>query len=70
MRLSVDMWFAFTEEIDPELMPLLLISFYLSRFESEAAELRSHVGLKDQADDFAVLKAFRYVAEALNRAKL
>ncbi|CAK9043810.1 Protein ACTIVITY OF BC1 COMPLEX KINASE 8, partial [Durusdinium trenchii] len=60
--------FPSTKEIDPELMPLLLISFYLSRFESEAAELRSHVGLKDQADDFAVLKAFRYVAEALNRA--
>eukprot|EP00435_Cladocopium_sp_Y103_P007879 s1171_g2.t1 len=48
-----------TKAIDPELTPLLLLVLYLSRFENKVVELRRAVGFEDEADHFAVLRAFR-----------
>ena len=47
-----------TDKIDPEIMPLLLIVLYLSRFENTVAQLRTQAGFQDTEDHFAVLRAF------------
>eukprot|EP00439_Symbiodinium_sp_Y106_P055999 s1046_g7.t2 len=51
-----------TDKIDPEIMPLLLIVLYLSRFENTVAQLRVQAGFQDAEDHFAVLRAFNKAA--------
>ena len=51
-----------TDKIDPEIMPLLLIVLYLSRFENTVAQLRVQAGFRDAEDHFAVLRAFNKAA--------
>ncbi|CAE7765847.1 ABC1K8 [Symbiodinium sp. CCMP2592] len=53
-----------TDKIDPEIMPLLLIVLYLSRFENTVAQLRVQAGFQDAEDHFAVLRAFNKAAGA------
>jgi len=51
--------FPATEKMEPEEVPVILILLYLSRFENTAAEWRKKLGLADEVDHFAVLRAFK-----------
>jgi len=51
--------FPATENMQPEAVPVILILLYLSRFENTAAQWRKKLGLADEVDHFAVLRAFK-----------